>query len=193
MDRTPLEKLGYKIQNSVSPANMTPLQKLGYVNAFKEEDHPRGEDGKFGSGGGVGEKEKSGSNEKPRDIGEVGKLAESGDKNALNKIKEAAKKEGYPFYLGSKDDVSGFVEWSENKSLPTLSGSEKQISYAKNLREKGLPKLKKSLEDEREFLKKKEQAGRPTKGTQRQISEIESKIELIKKETSASKIIDALK
>ena len=50
MDRTPLEKLGYKIQNSVSPANMTPLQKLGYMNAFKEEDHPRADDGKFGSG-----------------------------------------------------------------------------------------------------------------------------------------------
>ena len=58
MDKTPLEKLGYKIQNSVSPASMTPLQKLGYVNAFKEEDHPRAEDGKFGSGGGGGEKPK---------------------------------------------------------------------------------------------------------------------------------------
>ena len=71
MDRTPLEKLGYKIQNSVSPANMTPLQKLGYVNAFKEEDHPRGEDGKFGSGGGKGKasqkKEKSDSkSDKPK-------------------------------------------------------------------------------------------------------------------------------
>ena len=57
MDRTPLEKLGYKIQNSVSPANMTPLQKIGYTNAFKEEDHPRGEDGKFGSGRGSKGKE----------------------------------------------------------------------------------------------------------------------------------------
>jgi hypothetical protein len=140
MTKTPLERLGFKPQAPKVPASqMTPLQRLGVVNAFKEGDHKRDDSGKFSSGGDSGKKsdaKKSKDTSKPKDPKKKSKTDSDKEKD----VKDEAAKNDEIEKPESTDRKGGKVPTYYSKTLGkkvTVPGSsEIPTYYSKNLGKK---------------------------------------------------------
>ena len=135
MTKTPLEKLGFRPQAPKVPASqMTPLQRLGVVNAFKEDDHKRDDSGRFSSGGGSGKKSDAKKSKEKSESKESKKQSKvDGDKEKSTK-NETSKLESEYKQLQSMIKSGDARPGTESYAIDRMSKIEKQIAETKGLK-----------------------------------------------------------